>query len=78
MKTAISLGDELFDAAERLARRLGVSRSELYARALGRFVDEHRDDGVTAALDAVYLETESGLEPGFARLQGASLEPGDW
>ncbi|MEX2555801.1 MAG: CopG family transcriptional regulator [Actinomycetota bacterium] len=78
MKTAISLGDELFDAAERLARRLGVSRSELYARALGRFVDDHRDDGVTAALDALYSETASELEPGDAQLQSASVEPGEW
>ena len=34
MKTAISIPDEVFRSAERLAQRLGVSRSELYAKAV--------------------------------------------
>lgn len=32
MKTAISIPDPIFEAAEGFARRLGMSRSELYAR----------------------------------------------
>ncbi|MGH2725607.1 MAG: ribbon-helix-helix protein, CopG family [Actinomycetota bacterium] len=78
MKTAISLPDELFEAADRLARRLRLSRSELYARALNRFVEQHRDDGVTRVLDAVYRDVESALDPAVARLQSTSLEPGEW
>jgi len=38
MKTAISLPDDVFEEAERLASRLKVSRSELYAQALQDFV----------------------------------------
>ena len=34
MKTAVSIPDHVFDAAERLAEKLGISRSELYQRAL--------------------------------------------
>ena len=34
MKTAISLPDPLFKSADALARRLGVSRSELFANAM--------------------------------------------
>jgi predicted DNA-binding protein len=34
MKTAISLPDEVFESAEQLAKRLGKSRSELYALAI--------------------------------------------
>ncbi|MEK7329802.1 MAG: ribbon-helix-helix protein, CopG family, partial [Candidatus Eisenbacteria bacterium] len=33
MKTAISLPDSLFRSGDALAKRLGVSRSELFARA---------------------------------------------
>lgn len=78
MKTAISVPDRVFDAAERVAKRLGISRSELYARAVARFVEEHRGDKVTEALDRVYAEADSTLDPDLARLQAASLPRDDW
>ena len=40
MKTAISIPDPLFGAAERLAKHLGISRSQLYQRALQAFLQE--------------------------------------
>jgi len=54
MKTAISIPDDVFADAERLARRLGHSRSQLYSRALREFVARHEPDRVTAALDEVF------------------------
>lgn len=54
MKTAISLPDDLFAAAEALAGRLGLSRSQLYATALARFVAEQERASITARLNAVY------------------------
>lgn len=80
MKTAISIPDTLFDAAERLAKRLGVSRSELYQRAVVSFIEKHRAEGVTESLDALY-ESEgisSGLDPVIEHLQGASIAKEDW
>lgn len=78
MKTAISIPDRVFEAAERVAKRLGISRSELYARAVMRFVEEHRGDKVTEALDRVYAEADSTMDPDTARLQAASLPREDW
>ena len=45
--------DEVFDHAEHLAKRLKVSRSELYSRAVKEYVDRHGADKVTESLDAV-------------------------
>ena len=54
MKVAVSIPDELFVKAESLSRRLNVSRSELYRRALGAFVGSHvRDDLTHAMNDAI-------------------------
>lgn len=80
MKTAISIPDELFAAAEDAAQRLGVSRSELYRRALREFLAEHDVRAVTEALDAVYADRaeESRLDPGLAGLQLASLADEEW
>lgn len=53
MKTAVSIPDEVFREADRVADRLGWSRSQLYARALREFIDAQGEDPVTAALDAL-------------------------
>jgi metal-responsive CopG/Arc/MetJ family transcriptional regulator len=78
MKTAISIPDDLFDSAESTARRLGVSRSELYTRALRDYLAEHGAEGITERLNEVYGDgQESGLDPALAELQRRSLERGD-
>ena len=55
MKTAVSIPDDVFEQADRLASRLGTSRSALYSRALVEFMAQHDADDVTdrwnAALD---------------------------
>ena len=78
MKTAVSIPDPVFAAAEELAGRLGVSRSELYARALSEYVEDHLQRHVTARLDEVYAEQDSELDPALARLQSASLADDEW
>ena len=62
MKTAISLPDPLFDAADRFARKQKLSRSQLYARAIEEYLARHRHADVTARLDEVYATESSGLE----------------
>ena len=51
MKTAISIPDAVFAEAERLARRLKKSRSELYSHALREYVARHGPEYVTETLD---------------------------
>ncbi len=53
MKTAISIPDPIFNEAERLARRLGKSRSELYRDALAEYVTHHSPAEITEKLDRV-------------------------
>jgi metal-responsive CopG/Arc/MetJ family transcriptional regulator len=78
MKTAISLPDHLFRAGDALAKRLKVSRSELYARALAEYLAKHRADQLTQRLNAVYGSEESTLDPAVGALQARSLGREDW
>ncbi len=78
MKTAISLPDALFTSGDRLAKRLGVSRSELYARALAEFVAKHKGSDVTRRLDAVYAEAESHVDPATMAAQLKTLPRESW
>ncbi len=79
MKTAISLPDALFKAAERLASRLRVSRSELYQRALAEYLARHDEAAITEQLDRVYgAGQDNRLDPVLDRLQWASLAREEW
>lgn len=51
MKTAISLADAIFHEAERFARRVKKSRSEVYAEAVAEYLARHEPDAVTEAMN---------------------------
>jgi len=80
VKTAISIPDSTFEDAERLAKRRGWSRSELYAHAVADFVKAERFLGVRERLDAVYGEDpqDSTLDPLLERSQSQSLPKEKW
>ena len=78
MKTAISLPDALFKSGDSLAKRLGVSRSELYARALADYVAKHRAGQMTQRLNAVYAAEESRLDAATVAAQLRTLPPESW
>lgn len=80
MKTAISIPDALFEMAERLAARLGVSRSELYRNALGEFISRNDDRDVTEKLDEIYGtdETLGLLDEELASMQEKTLSKEGW
>ena len=78
MKTAISIPDEVFHAAEELSRRLRMSRSELYSQAVAAFITSHRSTGVREKLDAIYGEEDSALDPVLAHWQALALPRKDW
>ncbi len=78
MKTAISLPDDLFKSGDALAKRLGVSRSELYARALADFVAKHKASQLTQRLNAVYADEDSRVDAGVVAAQTRSLPRESW
>ncbi len=78
MKTAISLPDEVFDQAERLAKQFKVPRSELYSRALQEFIARHAPDRVTDALDAVCDALDEAQDPFVAKAAKQVLERDEW
>jgi metal-responsive CopG/Arc/MetJ family transcriptional regulator len=78
MKVALSIPDDLFETAETVSKRLGVSRSRLYATALAEFLSKHRGRKVTERLNTLYATEESRVETGVRRLQRRSLERREW
>jgi metal-responsive CopG/Arc/MetJ family transcriptional regulator len=77
VKTAVSIPDPIFEAADRLARRRRISRSELYAEALARLLEADESRGITERLDDVYGDRSSDLDPGLVALQALAIDE-DW
>ena len=74
MKAAVSIPDPVFKAADKLARRMGVSRSRLYSVAIQRFVQDHDEDSITAKLNEVYATESSTLDPVLQSIQSRSVK----
>ena len=82
MKTAISIPDKVFEAAEKAAKRLGVSRSELYVNAIQEYLAQHSDEHVTEELNNIYssskAKADSQLDSALGKMQSNSLNRSEW
>jgi len=77
MKVAVSVPDEVFEAAEQVRKGQRLPRSQFYSRALEAYLKSQRGAGVKAALAAVYGSEPSGVDPTLAALQAEALRE-DW
>ena len=78
MKTAVSLPDPVFRDAERLAKHLKKSRSQLYSEALIEYVARRAPDGVTEAYDRVAEAIDTRPQPALARAAHRLLKRSEW
>jgi len=78
MKTAISIPNETFDAAENFASNAGMSRSELYTKAVLEYLNKYKYLDITKTLNKVYSKTGSDLNPKLQAMQISSLNKEDW
>jgi metal-responsive CopG/Arc/MetJ family transcriptional regulator len=78
MKTAVSIPDDVFEEAERLASDLQTSRSQLYSRALREFVSRHGPDRLTEAMNSVVDEVGVEVDEFSERASRRVLERIEW
>lgn len=78
MKTAVSLPDDVFRAAERHARRARKSRSQLYAEALSEYLSRHAPDEVTEAMNQVIDQLGEPPDPFVTAAARRILERTEW
>lgn len=79
MKTAISVPEDTFAAAEQAAAKLGISRSQFYARAAQRWIDELHDDDLTAQINASLEDVDQDQDGTFvATAARQTFTRADW
>ena len=81
MKTAISVPDEIFEQAVGRAAELGISRSEFFARAARRYLDELAAWSLTSQIDQALLaagDDDSGAAAAAAGRGLLTTGDDDW
>ena len=78
MKTKISIPDEIYHSADQLAKRLKISRSELYSKAVSSYIEAHKNEAVTKALNRIYAKEKSEIDPVIDVMQLWSLPKESW
>jgi hypothetical protein len=78
MKTAISLPDAVFRAAERHAKRSRKSRSQLYAEALAEYLSRHAPEEVTEAMNQVVDQLDADRDPFVQAAAHSVLQRSEW
>lgn len=74
MKTAISIPDQIFQQAKFLANELGMSRSELYSKAIEEFIREREEGMITEKLNGIYSLQNNSLDDVLNEIQLESIK----
>ena len=78
MKTAVSLPDAVFRDAEQLAKRLKMSRSELYKEAVAEYVARHEPEAITEAMNQLAARLDMRSDEFTSAAARRLLGPSEW
>jgi metal-responsive CopG/Arc/MetJ family transcriptional regulator len=78
MKVAVSIPDPVFAQGEALAKRMKLSRSKLYAKALDAFVADHVNSALTAQINAALDKIGNEPDPFVAEAARQTLKRVEW
>jgi metal-responsive CopG/Arc/MetJ family transcriptional regulator len=77
MKIAISVPDDLFKAADTVARKLRKSRSQLYAEAMAAYLGVQGANAIRDKLNEIYAVEDSTPDPALLQLMMDALDPNE-
>lgn len=72
VKIDISVAPPILEAADHLAKKLGLSLTELHTLALTSYMTKYQEN-ITETLDCIYEHEPSAIEPAVANAQTISL-----
>lgn len=78
MKTAISVSDDIFELSERLAKKLKVSRSRIFAMGVKKLGEEFDEESLIAKINAVCDKVDTSLDPPLRQYQSRMIKRENW
>jgi hypothetical protein len=77
-KTAISISPDIFRLSEKLAKRLKISRSAVFAMGVKRLGEEYDEEELIARVNAVCAEVDTSVDPVLKAYQSRRLREAKW
>jgi len=78
MKTAISVPNDVFELSERLAKKLKVSRSKIFAMGVKKLGEEYDSEDIVARINAVCEKVDTSVDPVVRKYQSRILQKEEW
>lgn len=78
MKTAISISEDVFKKSEKLAKKLKVSRSKIFAMGVEKLAEEHNREDLIAQINAVCEKVDTSLDPAIRHYQSKIINREKW
>lgn len=78
MKTAISVPVDVFELSERLAKKMKVSRSAVFALGVQKLGEEIDDEEIISRINAVCAEVDTSVDPFWKEMQIRTLQNSEW
>ncbi len=74
MKTAISVPNDVFELSERLAKKLKVSRSKIFAMGVKKLGEDYDEENLIAKINAVCDKVDTSLDPAVKQYQSRRIK----
>ncbi len=78
MKTAISVPNDVFELSERLAKKLKVSRSQVFAMGVKKLAEDHDEEDLIANINKVCEKVDTSVDPVLFKMAMLSLPKEEW
>lgn len=78
MKTAISVPNDVFELSEKLAEKLKISRSAVFAMGVKKLAEEHDEEELIAQINRVCEKVDTSLDPAVRQYQNRMLRREKW
>lgn len=77
-KTAISVPNDVFELSEKLAKKLKVSRSQIFAMGVKKLGEEYDEEDIIASINKVCEEVDTSVDPVLFKMAMLSLPKDEW
>lgn len=78
MKTAISVPNEVFELSEKLAKKLNVSRSKIFAMGVQKLAEDYNEEDLIANINEVCEKVDTSVDPVLFKMALMSLPKEEW
>lgn len=81
METAVSLPEQLFIRAEEYAKKHGLSRNELYVKAVSEYIrkkDKQEEKDIVQTINKMCDNLDTSLDPQMRAASKRTLSSSEW